>query len=107
MCWGLARGVLKRVARVSEVLAGETELDNGSRCPRPRREAFGLPYQDSVAKSNGFQARRRVGGFPGRVVRRGVPVEGVRPSLLVEHFFLTTIGREGELLYKNRPEVHA
>jgi ABC-2 type transport system ATP-binding protein len=106
----LHEGVLKRVARVSEVLAGETELDYWVEVSSAHAARLsGLPYQDSVAKSNGFQATGgALAASLGELDRRGVPVEGVRPlTSLVEHFFLTTIGREGELLYKNRPEVHA
>lgn len=106
----LHEGTLRRVARVSDVLSSETELDywvEVSAAWEGRLE--GLAIRESVARSNGF---RVTGGELARTLgemeKRGVKTEGVRPlSSLVEHFFLSTIGRENDLMYRDKKEVHA
>lgn len=106
----LHEGTLKRVARVSEVLSSDQELDYWVEVDAvsfPHLEGF--TYRESVEKAGGFQV---TGGELARVMgdlsSRGVKVGGVRPlSSLVEKFFLNTIGRESELLYSNRREVHS
>jgi ABC-2 type transport system ATP-binding protein len=106
----LHEGTLKRVARVSEVLSSEQELDYWVEVDAAWADSLaGFPYRESVGKAGGFQV---AGGDLARVMgelsNRGVKVGGVRPlSSLVEHIFLSTIGRESELLYSNRREVHS
>jgi ABC-2 type transport system ATP-binding protein len=105
----LHEGRLMRVARVSEVMAERLEMDYWIEVePSTAGLLPSTGHRESAMKSCGFQV-------PGATLtaelddcsRAGVRVVGVRPlSSVVESFFLKTIGRESELMFKNRTEVH-
>ena len=106
----LHEGVLRRVARVSEVMAEKLEMDywvdlTGVAADRLQ----GFAQAETVARSGGFQVTgRELSGVLGDLSARGVTVSGVRPlSSLVESFFLRTIGRESDLMFTNRREVRS
>jgi ABC-2 type transport system ATP-binding protein len=106
----LHEGSLMRVARVSEVMAERLEMDywievessQVARIPSSR-------HKESSEKGGGFQVPgAQLTADLDTLSRAGVRVVGVRPlSSVVESFFLKTIGRENDLMFKNRPEVHS
>jgi ABC-2 type transport system ATP-binding protein len=106
----LHEGVLRRVARVTEVMAEKLEMDYWVELSGVADDKLrGFPHAESVAKSGGFQVSGRdLSVVLGDLSARGITVSGVRPlSSLVESFFLRTIGRESDLMFTNRREARS
>ncbi len=106
----LHEGHLKRVARVSEVMAERLDMDYWVEVEKGDAEK--LPsalWRETAEKSGGFKVPGRdLSSTLDHLSARKARVVGVRPlSSAVESFFLKTIGDENALLFSNRPEVHS